>query len=89
VTVGEAARLLGISKRQVRGFGRATRREGASTLAHGNRGRRPANAVAPEVGKQVIELATTTYQGFNRHHLTEFWRNERKFTSPAPPWTGD
>jgi transposase len=69
VTVGEAARLLGISKRQVRGFGRATRREGASTLAHGNRGRRPANAVASEVGKQVIELATTTSQGFNRHHF--------------------
>ena len=27
--------------------------------------------MASEVGKQVIELATTTYQGFNRHHLTE------------------
>jgi hypothetical protein len=25
--------------------------------------------VASEVGKQVIELATTTSQGFNRHHF--------------------
>jgi hypothetical protein len=27
--------------------------------------------VDPQVAKQVLQLAQTTYQGFNRHHLTE------------------
>jgi len=43
----------------------------AAALAHGNRGRRPVNAVDPEVAQRVVELARTTYVGFNRHHLTE------------------
>ena len=49
----------------------AYRREGARALAHGNRGRRPANAADPQLAKQVLKLAQTTYQGFNRRRLTE------------------
>jgi transposase len=71
VTVGEAAQLLGIAGRQVKRLRAAYRREGARALAHGNRGRRPANAADPQLAKQVLKLAQTTYQGFNRRRLTE------------------
>jgi hypothetical protein len=36
-------------------------------LAHGNWARRPVNAVDVGVARRVVELATTTYQGFNQH----------------------
>jgi transposase len=71
VTVGEAAGLLGISERQVKRIRADYRREGAAALPHGNRGRRPGNAAEMGLTRRVVELATTTYQGFNRHHLTE------------------
>ena len=71
VTVGEAAQLLGISERQVKRLRAEYRREGAGALAHGNRGKRPANALDPQLTKQLLQLAQTTYQGFNQQHLTE------------------
>ena len=71
VTVGEAAQLLGISERQVKRLRAEYRRERAGALAHGNRGKRPANAVDLEVAQRVVELAQTTYLGFNQQHLTE------------------
>jgi len=71
VTLGEAAGLLGISERQVKRLRAEYRQEGAGALAHGNRGRRPANAADLELARRVLDLAQTTYQGFNRQHLTE------------------
>ncbi|MGH7697804.1 MAG: helix-turn-helix domain-containing protein [Candidatus Dormibacteria bacterium] len=67
----QAEQLLGCRERQLRRLRAGYRREGASALAHGNRGRRPANAVDPELARRVVELAQTTYQGFNQQHLTE------------------
>jgi len=67
----QAGQLLGLAERQLRRLRARYRQEGAAALAHGNRGRRPVNAVDPEVTQRVLELAQTTYQGFNRHHLTE------------------
>jgi transposase len=67
----EAAQLLGVSVRQVRRLRAAYRERGAAALAHGNRGRRPAHALDPVVAARVVELATSTYAGFNREHLTE------------------
>jgi transposase len=71
VTLGEAAGLLGISERQVKRLRAEYRQEGAAALVHGNRGRRPANSVDLELARRVLDLAQTTYQGFNRQHLTE------------------
>ena len=88
MTVGEAAGLLGILERQVKRLLAECRRDGASALAHGHRGKRPANALDPQLENQVLQLAQATYQGFNRHHLTENLRNERRSTSLGPPWTG-
>ena len=64
--VGEASELLGVSQRQVRRLRAAHRQEGASALAHGNRGRAPIHKVSQEV-----ELGSGRYAGFNHTHLTE------------------
>ncbi len=71
VIATEAAELLGVSVRQVRRLRAAYRLRGAAALAHGNRGRRPAHALDPGLAARVVELATSTYAGFNRQHLTE------------------
>jgi transposase len=67
----QAGQLLGLAERQLRRLRARYRQEGAGALAHGNRGRRPVNAVDPDLAKRVLELAQTTYQGFNQQHLTE------------------
>src|ERR1700737_748226 len=67
----EAARLLGISKRQLQRLHKAYSEQGAAGLAHGNRGRPANNAIDAAVAARVVELAKAKYQGFNQQHLTE------------------
>ena len=67
----EAAALLGISLRHFRRLVAGYRRDGARALAHGNRGRTPANALHSDLRKRVIELAGATYAGCNTQHFTE------------------
>lgn len=67
----QAASLLGLSVRQVRRLRGTYRQRGASALVHGNRGRRPGHALDPALVARVVELAKTTYVGFNQHHFTE------------------
>ena len=71
VPIAQAADLLGVSQRQARRLLAAYRSEGAAALAHGNRGRRPHNAIPPAQAAAVVELATQRYQGANHTHLTE------------------
>jgi transposase len=71
VSAGQAAELLSLSERQVRRLAAALGSDGPAGLIHGNRGRRPSNAVSAVITARVIELATTTYRGFNQQHLTE------------------
>jgi len=71
LTRAEAARLLGRSVRQLRRLSAAYLADGPAALVHGNRGRRPKHALDPAVATRVVELARTTYAGFNDHHLTE------------------
>ena len=49
----------------------AYREEGAAALAHGNRGRRPANATPEGMADAVVRLARTKYTGVNHTHLSE------------------
>lgn len=70
-SVSEAAKVLGLSPRQTKRLLSRFRREGAAALAHGNRGRRPKHALAPEVRDRVLILAQTTYQGLNYQHFAE------------------
>jgi transposase len=71
ISAGEAAEVLGLSLRHVRRILAAYRKEGAAGLAHGNRGKKPHNALNDEQKKRVLDLAQSTYVGCNTQHLTE------------------
>ena len=70
ITIGQAAELMDLSERHVRRLIAAYRELGAEALAHGNRGRRPHNAV-PEAVAAAVAAAATRYPGANHTHLTE------------------
>ncbi len=69
-TVREAAEVLTLSLRHVRRLLAAYRNEGAQALAHGNRGRKPGNALDEGLKERVVELARSTYAGGNNQHFT-------------------
>ncbi len=75
LTIDQAAAILKLSTRQV---GRlvARHRDGPAALAHGNRGRTPANRLDDDRRARLVELATTTYAGVNHAHLAERERIE-------------
>ena len=73
--VAQAAEILGVSERHAWRLLAAYRREGAAALAHGNRGRKPRNAVSDSEANAVIQLASTTYADANHTHLTELLRD--------------
>ena len=66
-----AAKILGFSLRHVRRILAAYRKEGAVALAHGNRERKPSNALDGNLRRQVVELAQSSYAGCNNQHFTE------------------
>lgn len=67
----EAAEMMVVSLRQARRLRAAYRRDGAEGLAHGNRGRRPHNALDADVAATVVGLTREKYLGVNQQHLTE------------------
>jgi len=71
LTAEEAARILGLSIRQVRRLLRQYRAHGSAGLVHGNRDRTPGHRIPDAIRDQVVELATTTYAGVNHTHLAE------------------
>lgn len=80
MSVEQAAKVLGVSERHLWRILAAYRKEGAATLAHGNRGRRPGNAVDGELREEVITLSRTRYQGVNHTHLTELLEERHGLT---------
>ena len=74
MTLEQAATLMGVSARHTRRILAAYRRDGAAALAHGNRGRRPANATPDPLATDVVLLARTRYAGVNHTHLSELLR---------------
>lgn len=67
----EAAEVMGVSERQGWRILSAYRKEGAAALAHGNRGRTPANITPSVIRERVITLAKERYGGVNHTHLAE------------------
>jgi len=67
----EGAEVLGISLRHLRRLMAAYRKEGVVALVHGNRGRRPVNALGEVLRERVAELALTKYSGVNQQHFKE------------------
>ena len=74
MTIEQAATLMGVSTRHTRRILAAYRRDGAAALAHGNRGRRPANATPDSLATDVVLLGRTRYAGVNHTHLSELLR---------------
>ena len=72
LTVAQAAQVLGVSQRQVQRLKAAYQTEGVGALVHGNRGRSsPKHTLSQQLRAQIVELARTTYLGFNYQHLSE------------------
>ena len=65
---------MGVSTRHTRRILAAYGEEGAAALAHGNRGRRPANATPSALASEAVRLARSRYAGVNHTHLSELLR---------------
>jgi transposase len=76
LTLGEVAERLKLSERQVRRLHRAFLQSGPVALVHGNRRRRPANALDADLVARIRDLATTKYAGFNHQYLAEMLEAE-------------
>ena len=74
MTLDQAAILIGVSPRHTRRILAAYRKKGAASLAHGHRGRKPANAIPETTRSRVVHLACTVYEGANHTHLSELLR---------------
>ena len=77
-TVGRAARLLGISPRQMKRLRRKMKERGVEGLLHGNRGKAAWNKTASEKIEKLLELAQGRYQGLNDTHLSEKLKEKEK-----------
>ena len=71
LAIGQAAEIMGVSERHAKRLLAAYRKEGPAALAHGNRGRRPHNAVPEDAAAAVVKLASNGYAGANHSHFTE------------------
>jgi transposase len=71
MSINQAKEIMGVSERQVWRMLAKYRKEGAAGIAHGNRGRKPVNALEENIRQRIIELANFPYSGFNHQHLTE------------------
>src|SRR5512136_2996212 len=69
--IRQAAMLMELSLRHAKRLLAGYRREGASALAHGNRGKSPYNQIDPGIAEQVVDLARVKYRGFNQQHFSE------------------
>ncbi len=75
---------MDLSERHVRRLLAAYREFGAGALAHGNRDRRPHNAVPEAVAAAVVRLAATRYPGANHTHLTELLEEHEDLALSRP-----
>ena len=93
--VGEAARLLQLSERQVQRLKRRYRPDTVAWVHHGNRGRPMPWALSAALRRTILELARGKYQGFNDSHLCQKLHSQenlsvsretvRRIASCAPP----
>ena len=84
LSIRQAAEIMGISERHTKRLLAAYRKHGAAALAHGNRGRRPHNAVPEAAAAAVVTLASDGYAGANHSHLTELLREREGIDLSRP-----
>ena len=82
--IAQAAEIMGVSERHAKRLLAAYRRDGAAALAHGNRGRRPHNAVPEDAAAAVVRLAANGYAGANHSHFTELLREREGIDLSRP-----
>lgn len=75
-TAAQAAGKLGLSLRQTRRLLATYRRDGPSSLVHGNRGRVTARRLSPELRDEVVGLVRGSYPDYNDYHLAEILAEE-------------
>ena len=66
-----AAKILGISIRQVNRLIKGYKEKGKEFFVHGNRGRQPAKAISEDLKQTVVDLYTTKYYDSNFTHYQE------------------
>jgi transposase len=77
VTVERAAQVWGLCERQVYRLKAKVKVAGSRGVPHGNRGQLSKRKLPRDKEARILQLARTTYRGFNDHHLTEkFQRRE-------------
>jgi len=76
LSVGEAARLLQLSERQVQRLKRRYRPDSVAWVYHGNRGRPMPWALPAALRRTILELARGKYLGFNDSHLCQKLHSE-------------
>ena len=82
--IAQAAEIMGVSERHTKRLLAAYRRDGPAALAHGNRGRRPHNAVPETASAAVVRLASNGYSGANHTHFTELLREREGIDLSRP-----
>ena len=82
--IAQAAEIMGVSERDTKRLLAAYRKHGAAALAHGNRGRRPHNAVPETAAAAVVKLASNGYAGANHSHFTELLREREGIDLSRP-----
>jgi len=71
ITLVEASGKMGVSYRQAKRLKGAFISGGIEALAHGNRGRPPANKTDDEIRSRIIALSEDVYSKLNDTHYTE------------------
>ena len=84
LSTGQAAEIMGVSERHAKRLLAAYRKDGPAALAHGNRGRRPHNAVPEDAAAAVVKLASNGYAGANHSHFTELLREREGIDLSRP-----
>ena len=82
--IAQAAEIMGVSERHTKRLLAAYRKHGAVALAHGNRGRRPHNAISETAAAAVVKLASDGYAGANHSHFTELLREREGIDLSRP-----
>ncbi|RLC76596.1 MAG: ISNCY family transposase [Chloroflexi bacterium] len=79
-TSAQAARMLGLSSRQVFRLKAKVRVHGQAGVVHGNRGRIPAIAKSEELHDEVVALYESDFFDFNFTHFTEVLAEKHHIT---------
>ena len=66
-----AALILGCTKRHINRMIQGYIKDGKAFFIHGNRGKKPATTICPDVRSQVLDLYRTKYYEANFEHYTE------------------